>query len=189
MFFCLFVSLIMGCPSLSVKSRTLPIQLDDSLPAAAATVDDNFHALVSDLCASSCVFPRQALCLEIEQTQQASDFAELERWSKLSSSARDELATLKCILGSMKDNQVGTGGQDLPCKFSFLVMALFVRSVFQVRLVEVEGWLDGVQEMMSRDTAAFGAKGNLQEELSQCKVRHEPLQQKNLRSLLIFVVR
>lgn len=55
---------------------------------------------------SSCVSSCQVLCLEIEQTQQASDSAELERWSKLSSSARDELATLKCILGSMKDNQV-----------------------------------------------------------------------------------
>lgn len=42
--------------------------------------------------------------------------------------------------------------------------------VFQVRLVEVEGWLDGVQEMMSRDTAALVAKENLEEELSQCKV-------------------
>ncbi|XP_075869628.1 utrophin isoform X3 [Nelusetta ayraudi] len=93
--------------------------------------------------AEAAVERTQALCLEIEQTQQASDSAELERWSKLSSSARDELATLKCILGSMKDNQV--------------------------RLVEVEGWLDGVQEMMSRDTAACGAKENLQEELSQCK--------------------
>lgn len=45
--------------------------------------------------------------------------------------------------------------------------------VFQVRLVEVEGWLDGVQEMMSSDTAAFVAKENLAEELSQCKVRNE----------------
>lgn len=37
--------------------------------------------------------------------------------------------------------------------------------------MEVEGWLDGVQEMMSRDTAAFAAKENLEEELSRCKVR------------------
>ncbi len=48
----------------------------------------------------------QGLCLEIEQTQQASDPAELQRWSQLSSAAREELGTLKCILGSMKDNQV-----------------------------------------------------------------------------------
>lgn len=48
----------------------------------------------------------QGLCLEIEQTQQASDSEELERWTQLSSKAREELATLQCILGSMKDNQV-----------------------------------------------------------------------------------
>lgn len=51
-------------------------------------------------------FSPQGLCLEIEQTQQASDPAELQRWSQLSSSAREELGTLQCILGSMKDNQV-----------------------------------------------------------------------------------
>lgn len=89
-----------------MKSRTVPIQIDDSLPAAVA-VDENFHVCLRLMC-SSCVFSCQALCLEIEQTQQASDSAELERWSKLSSSARDELATLKCILGSMKDNQVAS---------------------------------------------------------------------------------
>lgn len=49
----------------------------------------------------------QSLCLEIEQTQQASDEAELERWSQLSTKAREELATLKCTLGSMKAYQVG----------------------------------------------------------------------------------
>lgn len=54
-----------------------------------------------------------------------------------------------------------------------------MRSAFQVRLVEVEGWLDGVQEMMSRDTAAFGAKENLQEELSQCKVQKPNLAAEN----------
>lgn len=36
--------------------------------------------------------------------------------------------------------------------------------------MEVEGWLEGVQEMMSCDTAAFVAKENLEEELRQCKV-------------------
>ncbi|KAG7248063.1 hypothetical protein CRUP_023551, partial [Coryphaenoides rupestris] len=46
-----------------------------------------------------------ALCVEIEQTQKASDPAELQRWSQLSSRARDELSTLQCILGSLKDNQ------------------------------------------------------------------------------------
>lgn len=54
------------------------------------------------LCSSSL----QSLCLEIEQTQQASDVAELERWSQLSTKAREELATLQCTLGSMKDYQV-----------------------------------------------------------------------------------
>lgn len=51
-------------------------------------------------------FSPQGLCLEIEQTQQASDPVELQRWSQLSSSAREELGMLQCILGSMKDNQV-----------------------------------------------------------------------------------
>lgn len=51
-------------------------------------------------------FSPQSLCLEIERTQQASDPAELQRWSQLSSRAREELGTLQCILGSMKDNQV-----------------------------------------------------------------------------------
>lgn len=103
---CFFSPPIMGRSSFSVKSRTVPIQMDDSLPAAV-TVDENFHVCLRLMC-SSCVFSYQALCLEIEQIQQASDSAELERWSKLSSSARDELATLKCILGSMKDNQVAS---------------------------------------------------------------------------------
>ena len=48
----------------------------------------------------------QGLCLEIEQTQQASDPAELQRWSQLSSKSREELGTLQCMLGSLKDNQV-----------------------------------------------------------------------------------
>ncbi|TDH00467.1 hypothetical protein EPR50_G00188590 [Perca flavescens] len=85
----------------------------------------------------------QGLCLEIEQTQQASDSAELQRWSQLSSRAREELGTLQCILGSMKDNQV--------------------------RLVEVERWLDVVQELLSRDAMGLGDKDSLQEELNQCK--------------------
>ena len=55
---------------------------------------------------SHTVDPFQVLCLEIEQTQKASDPAVLQRWSQLSSRARDELSTLQCILGSLKDNQV-----------------------------------------------------------------------------------
>ncbi|XP_067428603.1 utrophin isoform X3 [Thunnus thynnus] len=85
----------------------------------------------------------QGLCLEIERTQQASDPAELQRWSQLSSRAREELGTLQCILGSMKDNQV--------------------------RLVEVERWLDAVQELLSRDATGLGDTEGLQEELNQCK--------------------
>uniref|UniRef100_A0A3P9N7W7 Utrophin n=1 Tax=Poecilia reticulata TaxID=8081 RepID=A0A3P9N7W7_POERE len=49
---------------------------------------------------------RQGLCLEIEQKQQATDPAELQKWSQLSSKAREEHGLLQCILGSMKDNQV-----------------------------------------------------------------------------------
>ncbi|XP_028970380.2 LOW QUALITY PROTEIN: dystrophin [Esox lucius] len=85
----------------------------------------------------------QALCIDIEQKQQASDSAELQRWSHLSSRAREELGTLQCLLGSLKDNQV--------------------------RAVEVERWLDGVQELMSRDATAHGDAQRLQEELNQCK--------------------
>ncbi|KAG7267002.1 hypothetical protein CRUP_000727 [Coryphaenoides rupestris] len=89
---------------------------------------------------------RQAMCVEIEQTQKASDPAELQRWSQLSSRARDELSTLQCILGSLKDNQ----GK-------------------RVRVVEVERWLDGVQELMSQDATKQGEAERLQEELNQCK--------------------
>ncbi|XP_078146088.1 utrophin isoform X3 [Centroberyx gerrardi] len=85
----------------------------------------------------------QGLCIEIEQTQQASDPAELQRWSQLSSKAREELGTLQCILGSLKDSQV--------------------------RIVEVERWLDAVQELMSRDATGPGDAERLQEELNQCK--------------------
>ncbi|GLD72355.1 dystrophin-like protein [Lates japonicus] len=85
---------------------------------------------------------QEGLCLDIEQTQQASDPAELQRWSRLSSRAREELGTLQCILGSMKDNQV--------C------------------LLQVERWLDAVQELLSRDATGLGTE-SLQEELNQCK--------------------
>ncbi|KAM4522124.1 utrophin isoform 2-T2 [Odontesthes bonariensis] len=85
----------------------------------------------------------QGLCLKIEQTQQASDPAELQKWSQLSSKAREEHGTLQCILGSMKDNQV--------------------------RLQQVEGWLNAVQELLSRDATGSGERDNLQEELHQCK--------------------
>lgn len=85
----------------------------------------------------------QDLCLEIEQTQQASDPAELQRWSQLSSRAREELGTLQCVLGTMKDNQV--------------------------HLLEAERWLDAVQELLCHDATGLGDTGSLQEELNQCK--------------------
>ncbi|KAI4801672.1 hypothetical protein KUCAC02_019550 [Chaenocephalus aceratus] len=85
----------------------------------------------------------QGLCLDIEQTQQASDSEELQRWSQLSSRAREELGTLQCILGSMKDNQV--------------------------RLVDVERWLEAVEELLSRDATGLGDKESLKEEVNQCK--------------------
>ncbi|XP_056437384.1 utrophin-like isoform X1 [Gadus chalcogrammus] len=91
----------------------------------------------------SAVERAQVLCLEIEQTQKASDPAVAQRWSQLSSRARDELSTLQCILGSLKDNQV--------------------------RMVEVERWLDAVQELMSQDATKQGEAERLQEELNQCK--------------------
>ncbi|XP_026196819.1 dystrophin isoform X4 [Anabas testudineus] len=93
--------------------------------------------------AEAAVERAQGLCLEIEQTQQASDPAELQRWSKLSSRAREVLGTLQCMLGSMKDNQV--------------------------RLVEVERWLDAVQELLCHDATGLGDTESLQEELNQCK--------------------
>uniref|UniRef100_A0A3Q3XEN2 Calponin-homology (CH) domain-containing protein n=1 Tax=Mola mola TaxID=94237 RepID=A0A3Q3XEN2_MOLML len=111
------------------------IHLDHNFPPIPGNLSACFSSLIS--CS------HQGLCLEIEQTQQASDSAEHERWRQLSSKAREELATLQCILGSMKDNQV--------------------------RLVEVERWLDAVQEMLSRDASGLGNKENLQEELNNCK--------------------
>ncbi|XP_024146227.1 dystrophin isoform X3 [Oryzias melastigma] len=85
----------------------------------------------------------QSLCLQIEQTQQASDPEELQTWSQLSSRAREEYGTLHCILGCMKDNQV--------C------------------LEMVERWCDAVQELLFRDTTGLGDGENFHEELSRCK--------------------
>ncbi|XP_005734563.1 utrophin-like [Pundamilia nyererei] len=93
----------------------------------------------------------QVLCLDIEQTQQASDPAELQKWSQLSSRAREELGTLQCILGSMKDNQV--------------------------RLEQVERWLDAVQELLSRDATGMGDTESLREELNRCKEHVNEMEQ------------
>ncbi|XP_041661475.1 utrophin isoform X3 [Cheilinus undulatus] len=112
----------------------------EGLEARLSTLRDG---LVDIPTAEEAVERAQALCLDIEQTQQASDPAELQRWSQLSSRAREELGMLQCILGSMKDNQV--------------------------RLVDVERWLDGVQEVLSSDATGLGEKESLEEELDQCK--------------------
>ncbi|XP_051909445.1 utrophin isoform X3 [Hippocampus zosterae] len=93
--------------------------------------------------AEAAVQRAQGLCLDIEQTQKASHPAEQQRWTQLSTKAREELATLKCILGSMKDNQV--------------------------RMAEVERWLGAVQELLSRDATRSTDTHSLQEELSHCK--------------------
>lgn len=37
--------------------------------------------------------------------------------------------------------------------------------------MDVERWLDAVQEVLSRDSTGLGDKECLQEELNQCKVR------------------
>lgn len=47
----------------------------------------------------------------------------------------------------------------------------------QVRLEQVERWLDAVQELLSRDATGMGDTESLREELNQCKVR-EKMQQK-----------
>ncbi|XP_061667826.1 utrophin isoform X3 [Syngnathoides biaculeatus] len=93
--------------------------------------------------AEAAVQRAQGLCLDIEQTQQASYPAEQQRWTELSTKAREELATLKCILGSMKD--------------------------YQVQMAEVERWSEAVQELLSWDATRSSDTCSLQEELSHCK--------------------
>ncbi|XP_034555010.1 dystrophin isoform X2 [Notolabrus celidotus] len=119
-----------------LEAKQMLPSMVEGLEARLSTLRDG---LVDIPTAEGAVEKAQSLCLEIEQTQQASDPAELQRWSQLSSKAREELGTLQCILGSMKDNQV--------------------------RLVEVERWLDGVQEVLSNDATGLG----IEEELNQCK--------------------
>ncbi|XP_057678850.1 dystrophin isoform X3 [Corythoichthys intestinalis] len=99
---------------------------------------------VNDIAATEAAVQRaQGLCLDIEQTQQASHPAEQQRWTQLSTKAREEMAGLKCILGNMKDNQV--------------------------RTAEVERWLEAVQELLSRDARRSSDAHSLEEELSHCK--------------------
>ncbi|KAM6954362.1 utrophin [Aplochiton taeniatus] len=122
----------------SVSSQTL--DLVEGLEARLGTLREGITDLPTT---EEAVERAQALCIEIEQTQQASDPAQLRMWSQLSSRAREELGTLQCILGSQKENQV--------------------------HVVEVERWLDGVQEVMSWDAVGQGDAERLQDELNQCK--------------------
>ncbi|KAM6992528.1 utrophin isoform 4-T4 [Tautogolabrus adspersus] len=130
-----------------VNQALADLEAKQMLPSPVEGLEERLSTLRDGLvdlpAAEGAVEQAQALCLEIEQTQQASDPAELQRWNHLSSRAREELGTLQCILGSMKDNQV--------------------------RLLEVERWLDGVQEVLSGDAAGLGDKGSPQEELNKCK--------------------
>ncbi|XP_054616989.1 utrophin isoform X8 [Dunckerocampus dactyliophorus] len=121
----------------AIKARSL---LVEALEARLAALRDGINDVLTT---EAAVRRAQALCLEIEQTQQASDPAEQQRWSQLSTKAREELATLKCILGSMKDQQVKLG--------------------------ELERWLEAVQELLSRDATRAGNTESLQEELNHCK--------------------
>ncbi|XP_068198088.1 utrophin isoform X3 [Antennarius striatus] len=124
----------------SLEAKRLVPSPVEGLEARLATLREGMVDIPS---AETAVERAQSLCLEIEQTQQAPDPQELQRWSQLSSKAREELGTLQCILGSMKDNQV--------------------------HLVEVERWLDAVEEMLSHDASGMNDGENLQEELNQCK--------------------
>ncbi|XP_053737339.1 dystrophin isoform X2 [Synchiropus splendidus] len=125
----------------SLESSRLKILAVEGLEARLATLREG---IVDVPTTRAAVERAQALCLEIEQTQQASDSAELKRWSQLSSSARDELSTLQCILGSMKD--------------------------YQVCLVEAERWLDGVEDLLSHNVNRMEKAEGLEEELKKCKV-------------------
>lgn len=51
--------------------------------------------------------------------------------------------------------------------------------------MEVERWLDAVQELLSRDVTGLGDKENLQEELNQCKVRGQYNKMKTMDVLLL----
>uniref|UniRef100_A0A671MXB8 Utrophin-like n=1 Tax=Sinocyclocheilus anshuiensis TaxID=1608454 RepID=A0A671MXB8_9TELE len=87
------------------------------------------------------VIRAQALCAEIEQ--EASEAAEQQGWTELSTAAQDQLSMLQCILGSMKDTKV--------------------------KSEEVERWLDAADELLSRDASGFSHADKLQEEVNQCK--------------------
>uniref|UniRef100_A0A673JTT1 Utrophin-like n=1 Tax=Sinocyclocheilus rhinocerous TaxID=307959 RepID=A0A673JTT1_9TELE len=87
------------------------------------------------------VIRAQALCAEMEQ--EASEAAEQQGWTELSTAAQDQLSMLQCVLGSMKDTKV--------------------------KSEEVERWLDAADELLSRDASGFSHADKLQEEVNQCK--------------------
>ncbi|XP_035474370.2 utrophin isoform X3 [Scophthalmus maximus] len=130
-----------------VNDALAPPEVDQMAPCPVEALEARLATLregMTDVPATEGAVERaQALCIEIEQTQQASDPAELQRWSRLSLKAREELGTLQCILGSMKDNQV--------C------------------FVQVERWLDAVQELLSLDATGLGDTERIHDELNQCK--------------------
>lgn len=54
--------------------------------------------------------------------------------------------------------------------------------------MEVERWLDAVQEMLSYDATGLGKKENLQEELNSCKVRGQAQKNDNHRVLKVCFI-
>ncbi|XP_062871249.1 utrophin-like isoform X3 [Trichomycterus rosablanca] len=117
-------------------SADVQVRLESRLSALTANVTDTPST-------QEAVDKAQALCLEIEQLQAASDPSSLQRWTQLSTAAADQLGALQCILGSMKDTQV--------------------------RGEEVSRWLDAVQELLSQDSSSLSEGDRLQEELNQYK--------------------
>ncbi|TRY54899.1 hypothetical protein DNTS_021319 [Danionella cerebrum] len=86
----------------------------------------------------------QTLSAEVEQQcLKATDPAEQQSWTELSTSVHDQLSMLQCVLGSMRDSKV--------------------------KIEEVERWLSSVEELLSRDSAGFNNTDALQDELNHCK--------------------
>ncbi|KAI5096115.1 utrophin [Silurus meridionalis] len=119
------------------KSADVRLRLESRLLALTADVTDMSST-------QQAVDRAQALCVEMEvEEKTVSDPHELQHWTRLSSTAAEQLGMLQCILGSMKDSQV--------------------------RGEEVSRWLDAVQELLSEDTGSLNHSDKLQEELNQCK--------------------
>nr|XP_061785642.1 dystrophin-like isoform X2 [Nerophis lumbriciformis] len=135
------------------KARSLLLEV---LEARLAKLRDGIN---DTLTTEAAVERAQGLCLEIEQTQQASDPAEQQRWSQLSTKTHEELATLNRILASMKDHQV--------------------------KLAELERWLEVVQGLLSRDTMRSSSTESLQDELNRCKehVNERELMESSLKQM------